>query len=386
MDVEMELQPKMKFIVGGLLGVLAVIIVLLLLLSKTKLPFTTYNKTLNLNETGTIKKPSLTNIQIAEKAISWLDSIKDKQNIYYFGQQCRLNKSCDTPFTDKQIGIPVIWARYQYYKKTRKPEELQIIKEHISSYLSISFQPDFWHCKLLYEMSQDDAFTQGEKNNLKTLCTNTAFYQIASAAAEKKNPNTFNSSDIINKLESKSSSIIISDSLPKNEREFLMYCAYTSDLISISSWFQSPTNLEGAKYYFDNAIYYYIQKKNSTSSYLPFLGIAALDMYKATNNKQYLEFATYLANKIEKENPNNTVYLAGLAYLENSLYASTNDKNYSTNFKKNVAKIVDNSFDYSGYQGFRIGKGAFHNQEKDEFYYDTRNVALIINLLMHNEN
>lgn len=159
----MKMQPKMKLIIGSLLGVLIVIVVLLLFLSKTKLPFTTYNETLNLNETGNTNKPSLTNIQIAEKTMGWLNSVKDQQNMYPIGQQCHINKPCDTVLPDKQVGITALWSRYEYYKKTKKPEELQTIREHINSYLVMSYQPDFWHCRVLYEMSQDNVFTEKEK-------------------------------------------------------------------------------------------------------------------------------------------------------------------------------------------------------------------------------
>jgi len=371
------MQPKMKLIIGGLLGVLVIVVALFL--------FRSGDKTGGFSKIVNLEKPSFTNLQMAQKTLTWLNSIKDSKNSYYFGQQCHKNKSCDKALTDKQVGVTVLWSRYQYYKETQDKEELQIIKEHIKTYQAVSFQPDFWHCKLLYEMSQDTVFTTEEKNQLKNMCDRSVYFRHSKALEAKKDINKFSSADTTSRLVNKGSTLIISDSLPQDDREFLIYSAYVSEFVSRYRWLNSSFNLEAAKDYFDNALSYYLQRKNSTLSALPFLTIGALDIYQVTGNKEYLNFASFLTERIENEKRDKTFDLVALSLLEDSFYKLTKEEKYLNNLKSHIALIKKNSFDYLGYNGHRIGKESFHNQSVDDPYYDTRNAALIMSLLTNKD-
>jgi len=155
--------------------------------------------------------------------------------------------------------------------------------------------------------------------------------------------------------------------------------------VSRYRWLNSSFNLEAAKDYFDNALSYYLQRKNSTLSALPFLTIGALDIYQVTGNKEYLNFASFLTERIENEKRDKTFDLVALSLLEDSFYKLTKEEKYLNNLKSHIALIKKNSFDYLGYNGHRIGKESFHNQSVDDPYYDTRNAALIMSLLTNKD-
>lgn len=382
-------QPanKIKYLLMAVTGFLFLMLIIFILLSSLSKPPT---KTVNLEKSKTtqssiipspIKKPSLSNLQIAEKAIAWLNTMKYKDDIYYLGYQCFENKQCDQPQTDKQVGVAVLWSRFNYYKKSQKPEELTTVKQQIQSYSTTSFQPDFWHCKLLYEMQPDPTFSAAAKENLKKICLDSFYLNFVEAETQKRDVNNFISQQTITNLESNKKILTISDLLPVDEREFFMYSTYVSDFVAKYFFTNYPSNLEIAKVYFDNALSYYLNNRKTPLSSLSFLMVGALDIYKATLNKEYLNLARYLETKVEAESNKNLLTSIGLIFLQKDLYKITKDQKYLKSAQNNLAQIIDNYFDYQGYNGFRKGNRGFHNGGTAYYNYDTRNTALIISLL-----
>lgn len=370
--------------VGLLLTILAAVIFIFI---SAKKPEENTKTTNILNKIGVISVPTtsqsqakLTNLQIAEKALNWIDMFKDKNGLYYFGIQCYSDKECEQPLTDKQVGIIVIWSQYKNYKRTQNQNQLIKIKEQIKQYSEMTFQPDFWHCKLLHEMYKDDIFSMEEKEEIKKICDNSAYLSIGKAKSLAGVLNNFNSIEIIKKLESSSSSLIITDLIPSDEREFLMYSTYASDFIYKYFFTNNPNNLFIAKAYFDAAVSYYLSNKNKEISNLPYLGVAAIDIYKATGNKEYLDFAAYITNRMFVGTGKNITTNIGTVLLKNKMYITTDSAAYN-NYAGEIKTIIDNNFDYPGYGGERKNLAGFHNGGKDLYYYSTRNTALMIAIL-----
>jgi len=325
--------------------------------------------------------------QIAGKVVNWLETLKETENneeSYSLGYRCKSKEDCVRDPTDKQLVIPVLWSYFHYYNQTKKPGILTMMKKNISSYAKQSFQPDFWHCKLLYDLNQSPLFSPEEKEAIKSICLNTFLlrFEKISQRANNNDINQFQAEKIITQLKNPKDLTTVSDLLPKDEREFLIYSSYASDLIYRYFWLNTPSNLNLAKTYFDQALLFYQNHKKSPPASLPFLALATIDMYKATRNEEYLKLVTYLNELSLQQRQTNTFNVIGLALLEKEMFQLTHDKKYDGLFNQYLSYLINYGFDSSGYQGYRKNLGAFHNLGTANYIYDTRSNALIISLLL----
>ena len=312
---------------------------------------------------------SLSNKEIAEKVNSWLKSMKsaiDQQ--YYYALLCEKSNACQQTPTDKQVSITALWGQYQYYKNTGNLSELDQIKQNLVNYSKRSeiqdywlkvYQPDFWHCKLLYEMSKDNVFNAEYKNYLKNICQNNAYFLSSSKLV------TFVDNNQQGRL------------MPQDQRRFAIYNSMISDFASLYLWLGNEQYLKVAQMYFNNAKNYYTTKKipPSDSAYLT---LASLDLYLVSKDKTYLDFADSLYNQFNTADLNslNLNQLTELC-LTSRYYFDNISKNpkYQTIKNASLAILIT--------KGFDNGKGAFHSFNLDSLSYETRTNALIIDCLIN---
>lgn len=285
-------------------------------------------------------------LKIAENVVNWLTALKQNENgeeIFSIGYICNPGKPCEKAPTDRQVTFPVIWAMYHYYLKTKKPETLNLIKQIINSYSDRPLQPDFWHCKLLFSFNQSNFFSSPEKEKINKLCKNTYLLRInkTSSNLENNDINKINAEEIINKIKNKL--ILNEDNFTptQNEKEFLIYSAYISDFVYRYFIFKEPTNLYFAKAYLDQIL---INFDHIQITELPYFIISLIDIYKATQNEQYLKIIDSLT-KIAFENKlNNSFNLVGLLLLEDELFQITRNDKYQEIKQELISELVNKAY------------------------------------------
>lgn len=386
------LNKKLLIIIFGVfLIVLITIVVVLSLVKKPGQPLIT-NKILN--KIGIVSTPAVlpvptkpTNLQIAEKTQNWLETLMEQNFLYEVGLSCEGLNNCEKQTVGKQLGVAVLWSRFNLYQKTKKSEDLIMINKQLDVYTKETFQSDFWHCKLLYQMNKSGLFDNQQKEKLKTICQNSTYLRYNKmnmfAYNSKQNVSDFNFNQVINSINNNKPTglLTLTDLAPKNNDDFLVYITYVSEFVEKYFWFNRPDYLWVAKGYFDHLIPYYIANKKDLNAIVPLMAYASLDLYRATRHNEYLIFTKYLNDIAESDQSETTVKLTRTALLQKELYRITKDKSFLQQAEGNLKKIINKSFDFTGYSGYRIGIGAFHNQGKIIYYYDTVNNTLIVDLI-----
>lgn len=306
--------------------------------------------------------------ELADKVNSWLNSMKNSaDDQYYYSLSCSNKEVCQLSPTDKQVSIAVLWSQYKHYKKSGNGTELDQIKQDIVKYSKRSeiedkwlrvYQPDFWHCRFLYEMAKDNVFDDEYKDHLKNICQNSNYFL---ARADLSNILNTNNLDKI---------------FPKDQRRFAIYNTMISDFISMYHWFADDQLLKIADMYFINAKNYYL-KNNLLPVDSAYLTIASLDLYLATKNKTYLDFANDLYNRFT-DTDRNTLDINQLTELclTSQIYYDNISKNQEYIVTKNdsLLRIINKGFDND--------KGAFHSFDLSSYSYETRNNALLVECLI----
>ena len=77
--------------------------------------------------------------------------------------------------------------------------------------------------------------------------------------------------------------------------KFKVYTSYASDFATRYDWQKYKDDLTGAKFFFNLALQIFSQQNSKLQDAT--IGSAALDLYKATQNSIYLEFAKYYLEK-----------------------------------------------------------------------------------------
>ena len=333
------------------------------LINSTIQPTTYFNESILPNDkTQPAKK------EIVDKVNNWLKSMKNSaDDQYYYALLCSNKKNCQLAPTDKQVSIAVLWSQYEHYKESGDETELNQIKQDIVKYSKRSeieddwlrvYQPDFWHCRFLYEMAKDSVFNDEYKNHLKNICQNNNYFLARI--------------NLLNILNSNSLDKIF----PKDPRRFAIYNTMISDFVSMYHWFDNNEFLKIAETYFINAKEYYL-RNNLLPSDSAYLTTASLDLYLATKDKTYLGFANDLYNRFT-DTDRNALDINQLTEfcLTSQIYYDNISKNRKYFVIKNdsLSRIIN--------KGFDDNKGAFHSFNLNSYSYETRNNALLMKCLI----
>lgn len=260
------------------------------------------------------KKILSENLTNSKKILDWLDKQRDEKGNYISLRICKLGDepNCNDVLKSGDSGhdvINAIWARYLYYKKVGDKAGLSIISKDLKNYATnFQIQTDFWNCRMMFQMYQDNALTEEQKRNISTICWRGSYYEIPEytkmvtvnnteydiqiekpvpgvdlAGIILKNPNI--------KIESVSTDKISSDLLT-------MFAAYPSDFVARYKWRHDQHQMDLAKNYFNITTNLYLKDKNRLNNEAVCrLGISSLDIWQETNDKNYLDFAIFLFNE-----------------------------------------------------------------------------------------
>lgn len=240
--------------------------------------------------------------EISSKSMTWFDTMTNDVGRYFMFESCNSGICEKANDVDKQIGINVVWSRYRKYLNSNSPQELTNIEKDLTTLTTpnIGFpaQNDFLNCKLMYEMSQSGVFSEENKDKIDLICTGSVHYgpemqEFISTLSQNK----YQSDPQISEVNSGQ----VLDKWPiANPDKFLKYGIYASDIATYYLWAKKPDDLAAAKYYFNMALQIFSDRNSDLDDSI--IGLAALDLYKASNEQRYLEFADYyLSDKAKRQ-------------------------------------------------------------------------------------
>lgn len=323
------------------------------------------------------------NDEILKRTVVWLGKQKDENGIHFSNIICELDseykniKNCDNiqkTGASYHEGLTTMWGNFGYAIKSKDKKVLEDLNKDISNYSKFDYvlQNDFWDCKMMYEMLKSGLFKDETKKQLERICWSSKFY--VTSDIDIKSDNSGYQYFLKPNKPSTNDSLIISG-LKNN-------VSYPSEFIARYLWKNDENDLKVAKYYFDSEkILYASDKQYFGIKDICTLGISSIDMYKATNDKPYLEFAELLyKDNLETKNEYN-LPVCGL--FSQSLHKVTKNKKYQLKQNNIVSNIVKNYYDSMGYAPYFTNNAGFWNVVPGQKTYvkNIRENGLMIYLL-----
>lgn len=325
-------------------------------------------------------KMDLTGLQISKKVFNWIDKQLGSDSLYKVAVQCNSSGECRPPIVDSRAGLSVLWGSYNLFKKTGNQKDLGRVNYLLNFYSDdktierYGLQINFWNCKWLYLISQEELLNTDQKAKAEKICRLAAYYPYTQGMDKKKIEQGIEKiEETIDKRESPEGNIKERAVNSNEEEAFISYSTYASDYASKYLWFGRKSSLEYSKDYFYKAVDFFGQ--SSPSKYLDgkcVLGIASLDLYKATKEDKFLNFGKKLFEKEEIE----SLCLGGkevsssfctmsvfekttCALFARELAVLTKEEGYSRIEQRLIDSLINSNFDYLGYPGYQKGYGAF---------------------------
>jgi len=162
---------------------------------------------------------------------------------------------------------------------------------------------------------------------------------------------------------------------------FVMYLTAASEFAVMYQWSNEEEFLKAANGNFIKSLEIYKNLTQFAPEETGLLGIAALDLYKAVKKDQYMNFAQKLVKDSSVSNCNSVSGCVSMMYLNWELFNLTKDQGFKDNIKNISSILVENNFDYSGFNGYVHGNKSFY-QKGDGLMYTTRDNSLLIPLLI----
>lgn len=333
-----------------------------------------------------------TRLSIAKLALNWIDTQKDTKGIYSLGCACvdaDCNQCQNLPNSWREMPF-MIWGRVKYYEQTKDQEALNKILEDFNTLSTKILQLNRWNCKLMYDIWQNSGISQEIKNKALALCEKGGYEGSQEDSIEDQNIEDLISETIKNIVNKQSINIDKRYDKKILEENFYRNASCTSENAIISNWNELIKDdkirlgiKKSGLTLFRNALFGYSLKEVPSVYDNSILGVASLDYYKITNQKDYLDFALYLYEK------NKTISMDKIfsydyaydAFFTRELKNLITKEEYDENYKKIVFNIINNGFDYKGYNAEFKNKGAFHNSYKT---YLTKENGLIVGLILDN--
>ncbi len=366
----MGLIPLFAFIVTGVISYSIV--------NNRNRPTTYQSKASEITPSAALVSQTPINFDIAmvKKTLDWLETQKNENGVYYLSEMPYSDTDKSTRRIDGRAGVYAIWGKFNYWQKTNDATVLSGIQTDLATYNNPqkikTFQPDFWSCKLLYDLSQESSLKDAAKN----LC-----WRSAIVIEDLSTDNMISENTVIKTIPAVDLNTVFSsqsDTQPTPEEKatfnakFNQYASLSSDFSAKYLWANNQKNMEVAKALFNLAANIYA--KYRTFGFLggacP-LGQAALDLYSSTSDTKYLNFAQEVFKheaSLEKQ-------------IVCGIFASNlNKAKPSDIYQQTVAKIVNNA----GLNSYDATSGAFFSGSRDNQIRTIRDNSLIIKLLIDN--
>jgi|GEM_PF-6485905 len=312
--------------------------------------------------------------KIGQDVLLWLKRIKGTNIIYKYGLKCQNNICTDLP-TDNRVGITVVWALVKLYEQTYNDNTMMTINSEIGTYINEdqvhTIQNDFWNCKLMEDIWNSKAISDAAKINAMKICARGQYYP-----ADLNEIDSFIEKNL--NIDSLVLTAVNNHTLPNgiaaDKTRFEEYASYASDFSAKYRIYKQTADKNRAQLFYLKAYYLYINNQTAYFDIDGILAIAALDIYKITNNSAYLIFSQTLATN---KNPGSCSELIGCIYeakLDSELYQSTNNQLFIDRHNALINTLIK-----QGYDDQR--QLAFHTFGGTDISYLTRDNAIIAGLL-----
>lgn len=327
----------------------------------------------------------LSNKEIAAKVMEFLNSVKSPNGMYYIYNSSQAN---DPSLIDNRLATIVSWGRYNYWKMTNDSNIISQIEADLDASLNKSvvktFQPDDWSCTLLYDIGTDSQMPQTVKDKAEKLCWRSATGHplLGGSLDEDTQITVIPDQDLNALIRNKSSQVLTapSDQVGDDNLSVIhlyQYSSLTSDFVAKYQWKKNEKNLTIAKSLFNWVTDWY--GKHQGYEFINgecHMGIAAVDLFSATSDQKYLQFAQTIFGKINK------LALIEKSSLYNkiacSIFADKLDKQspdavYPKLSKDLLKDIIINNFD----------QNAFFSYFAETKLKETKANALMLKLLLN---
>lgn len=361
--------PKFLYIILFVLIILIFIVVVLnLYLEKSKK--ITERKVINnkiSNEADMVT--SQDSIDISKKTLDWINSQRDDRGIYSVGCECLdlvCKKCADKIYIPRNITF-VLWGKFKYSEYENNYQdlsnEISLFQNNLEEH---PLQYGGWNCKLLYDIWKSDKLSQDTKDQINNVCVKSE-YEFED---NLKVPDDFDSVilDKINRFLKKQ--LVVDSNIETDPENFYIYSGLVSEMVTRLLWkpisppyaFEGLSETQLAKVYFEKALLSYEAKTEKTMKDDAMLGIAAVDMYRLTNNNSYLDLAKYLFNLRSEAGNTNSYNLVFYGILGQELQSVTKNDQYEVSVRLVVNKIIENGYNQRDDKADAFkGPGFFYN-------------------------
>lgn len=337
--------------------------------------------------------------KIARQTLDWLNKERDERGVYTLGKLCRISGQCEMAAQDNRAGLAAIWGRFKYYQAYKEKKDMEILNRDLEIYNDPDkipvIQNDFWNCKLMYQIWQSDLISDWQKKAIEEICWLGAY----PPEEEELVPEP----DLSLVMEKRSVPLKSPVGLSASGGEMSEFAAFSSDFSSRFLWKKEEEDLEKAVFFFNKAVNLY--DKETSQAYLSgrwLLGIAALDLYQANEEGQYLEFAIALSEKeaikdicvIDTSPPNycqeSLLERTTANLFLRQLFEATGEEEHKNISQELTERTIETAFDKEGYEGVFMGDGSFNtfgrgiSIEGVNVYKDIRANGLMVGILSEN--
>lgn len=386
--------PKWLVFVFVLLLLLTIVFVAFILLFKKE----TTKKTVDVLNNKIV---SAQDLKIAKTNLDWMDKNRDERGLYQIGKMCDYTKmtECQETLPSNRSGIPVMWARFNYYLASGDKKELAILKQDIDNYADLNkaklIQNNSWNCKLMIDLSKSSFFSVEEKEKIEKICFDSEYemdqylakfsFQKNSIDFEKVKTSVDKDLAIVLNGETKSQISAEYESTMKGTGKYLKQnFSYASDFVARYLWKNNKDDLSTAYLLFDVSLQNYIYGKDFDMGDNCALGLGSLDLYVATKDERFKKLAKLLSLQIPKEmNSNNLENVAKCGLFLSDFYKTTKDESSLALKESIIKRVIDNNLDIKGFGGNKNDQGAFYAVYMTVFEKNIRDNGILTGLLLN---
>lgn len=316
----------------------------------------------------------VSNLEIIEKVLTWLNKQKDDKGFYLVTRFCDTGGNttdCNNVLpigTSPHEALAVIWAEFKVLEKNPGNKNyLDNLDRDLNLYSSVKgqglgIQNEFWNCKYMYDLAQSNLLSDEQKQKAKKICQSGMYYYPQEYFQYINNGKLIKRVPDLDLKKALNKTLTFTEPLTQKEIEKIRYyVAYPSDMAVSYLWLENDLELPSAKFYFNKAIQMFVENEDKFGDKENcLLGISSLDLYSATKNNSYFTFAKDLfAQKIESKIKNNQVNSPVCALFAKDLYNTTTEGKYKSDATSILNYLLENSFDYPGYKVQLEKNGSF---------------------------
>jgi len=318
---------------------------------------------------------------VRNNVVIWFDSIKNANGVYPYEESCNENGSCNI-IEDNRAGLVAIWGRFKNYELTKDSNELAAITEDLNTYADKvdPIQNDFWNCRMMYELAKSPLLSSAAKEKAEAICKKGVPYlKTADEIEYKINDNAVLEVDFQKAI---SNEPIVVDQFMEKDKLY-NYCSSASDFAYQYLWFNNGSDLKRSIYYFNLAIQAY-QENKKAGKYLDedwLLAIAGLDLFKATGNKNYHNYAMHIFQIKNNDTCATLFNCAAESMFYQEVFQLTKDIKYERYSRDIIGKIINFGYDDNGTKAYVLGKKAIRSFNQGAISYQTMENGLVLKLL-----